>query len=398
MDNKTVGRNIIWNTTGNIFYLGCQWLLSVAVVRISGSYADAGVLTLAISATNIFATLAAFSVRNYQVSDLSEKYSQSDYISHRFITCSVAFILCIAFTMISSYRLDVAISIVAYMLMKTVEAFADVFHGILQKQWRLDIVGRSCIYRGVILIASFTLVYKLSGQLPFALLIMAILTAVIFFLYDFRTVRKLTDISCEVNRHSLFYLSKDCLPVLGYSLLLNSIVLTARFFIERYLGEEMLGYYGSVSTIAVIVQMASNLILTPLNGAISDYYTHGKYRKILTLFGKVVLLLATLTGVALAGAFLLGKFVLMLLFGESIEPYTYLLIPTIFASCLTGFVCFLWMSFNRNTVISRLFGASNHKKILFELSHYAKSRPARKNGRLFCVDSREGGEKIVTKF
>lgn len=260
MDNKTVGRNIIWNTTGNIFYLGCQWLLSVAVVRISGSYADAGVLTLAISATNIFATLAAFSVRNYQVSDLSEKYSQSDYISHRFITCSVAFILCIAFTMISSYRLDVAISIVAYMLMKTVEAFADVFHGILQKQWRLDIVGRSCIYRGVILIASFTLVYKLSGQLPFALLIMAILTAVIFFLYDFRTVRKLTDISCEVNRHSLFYLSKDCLPVLGYSLLLNSIVLTARFFIERYLGEEMLGYYGSVSTIAVIVQMASNLI------------------------------------------------------------------------------------------------------------------------------------------
>ncbi len=37
---------------------------------------------------------------------------------------------------------------------------------------------------------------------------------------------------------------------------------------------------------------------------------------------------------------------------------------------------FICLCFNRNTVISRLFGASNHKKILFELSHYAESRPA----------------------
>ena len=77
MESKSIATNILWNTFGNIVYLVCQWLLSVVVVRISGSYADAGVLTLAISTTNIFATLAAFSVRNYQVSDLSEKYSRT---------------------------------------------------------------------------------------------------------------------------------------------------------------------------------------------------------------------------------------------------------------------------------------------------------------------------------
>ena len=81
MKSKSVEENILWNTIGNIIYLGCQWLLSVVVVRISGSYADAGILTLAISITNIFTTLAAFSVRNYQVSDVGGKYQQSDYIS-----------------------------------------------------------------------------------------------------------------------------------------------------------------------------------------------------------------------------------------------------------------------------------------------------------------------------
>ena len=112
----------------------------------SGSYADAGILTLAISISNIFATLAAFGVRNYQVSDTGEKYSQSDYIFHRVITCAAAILLCAVFTALSGYAFNAALSIVAYMLMRMVEAFADVFHGIFQKHWRFDIVGRSCIY------------------------------------------------------------------------------------------------------------------------------------------------------------------------------------------------------------------------------------------------------------
>ena len=48
----------------------------------------------------------------------------------------------------------------------------------------------------------------------------------------------------------------------------------------------------------------------------------------------------------------------------------------ILIATVCGITIFLCLCFNRNTVISRLFGASNHKKILFELSHYAESRPA----------------------
>lgn len=236
-----------------------------------------------------------------------------------------------------------ALCIAAYMLMRTVEAFADVFHGILQMQWRLDIVGRSCIYRGAILLISFAVVYKVWGQLSAALLSMAVLTVLMFFLYDFRMVNRLAGISCRFSKKSLLNLSRDCLPVLAYSLLLNAIVLTARFFLERYHGEEMLGYYGSVSTIAVIVQAAANFILIPLNGIVSDYYAQGKQQEILKLSGKVILLLAVITGVALAGAAAFGNTALVLLFGKTIEPYTWLLIPTIFASCLTGLVWFLGM-------------------------------------------------------
>jgi len=343
MGNKTVASNIAWNTAGNIFYLGCQWLLSVVVVRISGSYAEAGILTLAISVTNIFAVLATFGVRNYQVSDVTEKYAQSDYISHRVLTCSAAMGLCAVFVVINGYPASTSLSIIAYMLMKTVEAASDVFHGILQKQWRLDIVGKSYIYRGVILLISFTAMYKYTDSLLLSLLIMAVLTLMVFLLYDYRIVKRLSDVSCTFRIEKIFQLSKECLPALGYAICINSIVSVARFFIEQHHGEETLGYYGSVSTIAVVVQIASSLILSPLNGVISDYYARGERHKILEMLGKTAVLLFALTGIAVAGAAVLGKFVLALLFGRSIEPYAYLLIPTIITSGLTGLVWFLGM-------------------------------------------------------
>ena len=53
----------------------------------------------------------------------------------------------------------------------------------------------------------------------------------------------------------------------------------------------------------------------------------------------------------------------------------------------------IWLFLNKNTVNTRLFKAYQPQKIIFDLSHYAKSRPAWKNGRLFCVDRRKGGKK-----
>ena len=336
-------KNILWNTVGNIFYLGCLWLLSVFVVRLSHSYVDAGILSLSMSVTNIFSMLALFSIRNYQVSDLEDKYSQADYIAHRLITCSAAFVLCIVFVLLNGYSAAITLSITAYMLFKAIESLADVFHGILQRKWRFELIGRSYIYRGFTLLITFTLIYKLFGQLWIALLSMAVLTTLVFTLYDWRQVCRFTEISFRTSWEKIVNLTRDCLPLMLYSLLLASITSTARFFIERYHGEEALGYYGSIATIAVIVQSTVSLIFTPLNGLLSDSYARGDHRAIVRLSARVLLLLTAVTGVAMLAARLLGRFVLVLLFGEDIAPYVWLLYPTILASCLTGLVWYLAM-------------------------------------------------------
>ena len=75
----SIQENIIWNTVGSIIYMVTQWLITILVVRIAG-VDTAGNLTLAISVNNIFYSIAMFGIRNYQVSDVKEKYSNNIYI------------------------------------------------------------------------------------------------------------------------------------------------------------------------------------------------------------------------------------------------------------------------------------------------------------------------------
>lgn len=343
IQEKTVARNIMWNTIGSLFYLACQWLLSVVVVRFSTDYGDAGVLSLAMSITNIFAIVALFNVRNYQVADSSSLYSTTDYVTHRLITCALALVTCAIFVLISGYDMLTTLSILAYMIIKLVEGFADVLHGSAQKKWRLDIAGKSFIIRGVLLISSFTLSFIWWHNLALSIFIMAISTLIPLIFYDYIAVKRLDSFSISFNKKRLLSLSRICLPMVGYGLCIYSITPIARYVIELFHGKEVLGYYATVSTVAVLVQAFVNLIFTPLIGIFEQAYEKNDKRAILKLFVKLIILLVGVTLLAVVAIAIAGEFAMVLVFGESIRPYVYLLYPTVVASCLTAFVWLMGM-------------------------------------------------------
>jgi len=342
-ENK-IADNILWNTVGSLFYLVCQWLLGVFVVRLSGSYGDAGILSLAMSIATFFSVITLFNVRNYQVSDSKGEYSSSDYVFHRIVTCVLSFVLCVIFVLINSYDLVTSLSVIAYMLVKLVEGFADVLHGEAQKKWRLDIAGKSFIMRGILLISSFSITVWLTKKLALAIFMMAIATLVPLIAYDFFAVRKVESFSLkQIDKKSLLSLSKTCLPMVIYGAAINAIVPFARYILEFYHGTESLGYYASVSTIAVLVQAFVTFVFTPLIGLFENAASIGNKKAMLTLLLKLVALLIGVTAVALVAIAFFGEFAMVLMFGEEIRAYVYLLYPTIIASCLTAFVWLMGM-------------------------------------------------------
>ena len=193
MEKKlSVGQNTLFNSVGSLYYLGCQWLLTVLVVRL-GSYESAGILSLCMSITNLFYTLASFGIRDFQVSDYNGKYSPAQYVSTRLLTCTVSAGLCCAVVGLNrGYTGYEAACIIVYMLYRVAEALVDTFQAMEQKAERMDYNFISFVLRGTLLLVGFSAVLYLTKNLLLAIASIAVTSFAVVLLFDVPIGKKLT--------------------------------------------------------------------------------------------------------------------------------------------------------------------------------------------------------------
>ena len=210
--------SIVWNSIGSIFYLGCQWLMTVLVVWIAG-LETAGILSLAMSVSNIWYSFAVYGMRNFQVSDTVGKYKNGTYVCSRYLTGIGAFAGCLIYTFVVGYDSYQKVCILLYFVYKLSEALFDVYAGIFQKNWRLDYVGKSLIIRGFLSIFSFILLLLTTNNIAITFGIMALLCMISVFTYDISKAGKLDNIAVSIEIHAVFPLLKECFPLVVYTLL-----------------------------------------------------------------------------------------------------------------------------------------------------------------------------------
>lgn len=336
----SVSKNIAWSSVGSFVYFFSQWLLTIAVTRIAG-YSEAGIFSLGMSLSNMFYCVAIYGVRNYQVSDIKDKYSAKTYIISRYITCLISFFVFILFVVINQYNIHTFIAITLYMVFKLTEALVDVYHGIDQKCWRMDIVGKSFIMRSGITFLSFVVSLYFTKSLSLSILLMGIGSLLVVLLYDKKRSLQLimsTNEACDINKVKALLI--ECIPLVIYLFLSTAIGSIPRFFLEKYYGNEILGIFASVATPAVIVQVASSYVFNPMITLFAEKLEQKEQSGFLKLFFKCLLGIGIISIIALLGAALLKDWGLSLLFGESILGYTYLFVPVIITTILTALVWF----------------------------------------------------------
>ncbi|RPF42147.1 O-antigen/teichoic acid export membrane protein [Hydrogenoanaerobacterium saccharovorans] len=369
MKNSTkVGKNILWNSVGSLFYYICQWATTVAVVRISG-YSAAGMLSLAMAVTNIFYIFALYGIRNFQISDINERYCSGIYISTRCFTCFCAQLFCILFCFLVGYRGTQLLCIITYMIFKLSEALVDVYHGIVQKKWRLDIAGKSYIARGVFTLLVFCLCLWFTNSLNIAVLGMAISAFAVILCYDIPMAKRIDESHPQIYLKQTWLLLQECLPLLSFQLLITLLSFIPRYFLEKNFGPEQLGIYSSVANPTYFVQMLSLLIFTPLIPIFANTFKKPDKKSFLVLLVKCFLIMLGISAVSLYGAYLLGQWGLILLYGKDIIHFTYLLIPVVGCTITTAFV---WLFNGVMTAMralgSMVFGAAVATIICYGLS------------------------------
>ena len=214
--------NMFWNFIGNLFYMATQWILTILVVRLAG-YSVSGEFALAISVTNIFYAVAVYGMRNYQVSDIESQFSDLDYILSRVVTNVFAVILCMLFCRLNSYSRQQCWIIFLYMLFKVSESFIDVFHGCIQKKWRLDLIGQSFLLRAFFNTLVFVVVLMLTDSLAISIFFMMVVSFSVLIFFDIRKgIGKWTS-SDKVVLPKVMMLLKMVFPFAIYYCMINII-------------------------------------------------------------------------------------------------------------------------------------------------------------------------------
>lgn len=342
--NKSVAKNVMWNTVGSLFYLGIQWLITIFVKIISGEFGPVGVLSLAMSLSATFQTISNFGIRNFQVSDVEGKYSDSTYVGLRNVTCLLSIVLCFVFSLIMRYEAEQLWSIVLFMIFRIAESYSDVLHGIAQKADRLDIAGKSFCIKGLAILIGFFLPYYFSRSLCLSLLFMAIVAWLTTIFFDLLMTRRLSSFNLYDKASNCLKLAKETLPLFVYLFLFSTLTTIPKIFIEKMtLDEAALGAYSSIFSIATLFQMATGYVYTPFIHIFATHYHQKDMKRFFSSLAKVVAVMLVLALIAIVGATFLGEFALSLVFGDDIRPYSFLLNPILLSVFILSLLGFLFM-------------------------------------------------------
>ena len=302
-NSLSIKRNMMWNTAGSLLYSGCQWLVTVMTARLSTDYEAAGVLAIAMAVSNIFAQVALYRMRSFQVSDIHEEITSSEYVATRFVTIGAGFIATCAY-MILTCSPSIYPAVILYLVYRAGDVYIDVLHGIDQQHFRMDYCGKSMIMRAVFSTIGFCFTLCVFDSLELAIASMIVTTYPII-IYDLRRSSRLSDVRPKFNWDAIASLLKRCLPaVVGMSL-------------------------------------CSNYIYAPLLGVFAEDFDERNYSVFIKhLLGVVVALVGIffLGGIAFA---LFGDWLIGLVFGSQLVPYSYLMYAGLLCSSLTACVAFL---------------------------------------------------------
>lgn len=330
---------MLWNSVGSMTYLGCQWLVTIFVVRLSSGFDAAGLLSLAMAVVGIFGTFANYKMGTYQISDIKHEHTLGEYLGFRCFMLVVAFLCCIVYAYFTcpDYAL---VTVALFYVFKSVGLVIDVFHGVDQLNRRMDYIGKSFIAQGVSTLAAFVVVFGLTQDLNASIIAMTLAAVLVLALYDVRKAAQFEKPRIRLTASKTLFFLKTSLPAVLASLAASAIFTIPKQYLSLVSGDAALGVYASVAAPALVVQMGAMYLYGPLLDIFPRHFFDGDMAGFGRLLAKTVagiILVAVVCAVALE---LLGEWLLTLLFGPDIAEYVYLLQPVLLSTVLTAFLWF----------------------------------------------------------
>ncbi len=368
MQNENIKRNFLWNTVGSLTYFAAQWLFTLLVWRfgnIQTATQNAGLLNISLTLTNTFLALASYGMYNYQVSDLTGKFNNTSYVYSRNFTCFTAVMLCAVYVFgvgffNTPYAIPQILCIFFMLLFRMVESKTDVYNAILQKNYRLDLVGKTYALRGIISLLCFVVCLALTNSVTTTLFVLLLFNVSIYLFFTKRIIKPFYNKE-ETNFSQVKALLIVCAPLALYSILSTASANIPKILLERIHGAEILGIYGSVTAPVLLLQIGATYLFTPFITYFANYYNSKNKAAFYKILLKVSAAIFALMPLGFLVAHFLGEWGLATFVNANLSQYQYLLMPMVICAVLAAYVLFVSMVLTvmreiKGLILANVFG------------------------------------------
>lgn len=314
----------IWNMAGSLLMAFQSVILLMVLTRTVG-LKEAGIFTIAFANANLFMTIGKFGMRNFQISDIKEEYSFSEYLTSRWITSAVMLAVSILFVLYSahyhSYAREKSMITLWMCILKMSDAIEDVFCGLLQQKNRLDIASKAMSIRAGTAILVFTVSLVIFKNQLQALTVTTIFTILVLILFTIWTCSSYFERKNKVHINSVLKLLKCCFPLFAGTFLAFYIGNAPKYAIDTYLSDNQQACYGFIAMPVFVIGLLNSFIFTPMLYQMSCLWNDRKIRTFVLKVFRQILLIILITIICLIGAYLIGIPVLSVLYHTDLGAY-----------------------------------------------------------------------------
>lgn len=316
--------NFLWNAVGGMLNAGQSVFLLIVITRVSGLTA-AGIFSIAFATGNLFLYLGNYGVRNYQVSDLSERYSFADYLRHRLLTVALMLVFSAGYVAWSAWRGEYSVyktaCVYAMCLLKAVDGLEEVFEGRYQQRGRLDRSGKLVVARLLVSIGGMLAVLAVTGDLLTATLFAVGLAAAASAVMIACFRKTAAYVRTPFSAGKLLGLMKECLPVCAVNFLSFYLINEPKYAIDAVMDEAAQACYNFIAMPVFVIQLLNMFLYQPMLISMTRDWETGNRRGFCSSIWKIVGALGLISVPILAAAWLLGIPVLSWLYSTDLTAY-----------------------------------------------------------------------------
>ena len=336
----------LWNTCAAMLNAFQTVFILMLISRID-PVIDAGVFTIAFAIGNLMLTIGKYGIRQFQVSDVEEKYSFREYTASRIVTSIIMILASFAYVGVNFatglYNPSKCMVVILICLAKVIDAIEDVIHGMLQQYLRLDAAGKILSVRMSTYIFVYLICYYFSKNLVLTSAVALVVSFVQFVILNYTAVKGFEIKKKTFDIRNVKNIFVECFPLFIASYLVIYIGNAPKYAIDKVMSSEAQACFTYIFMPVFVISLLSQFVYQPVISKMALLWHEKKISQFNKLIFRQIGLILLLSIAAIIGGYLLGIPVLSIIYGVDLTEYKKALVILLIGGGALAIVNFLQM-------------------------------------------------------